>query len=168
MSVDVSEQLAPVEAAWVAVVRAALPADLEGICLAPDDWYQGMDSPSADGRCLAWFDLIADECVVLTVGAYFDGARTTVGRLHNQLFNLESRSRTIPRKMFAGSVTDQAVRACEWLTQIRRRPVERCDWSRTAHEYRFADDGAGLVASGSTAQRQGPPRQVTRITTAVG
>ena len=46
--------------------------------------------------------------------------------------------------------------------------MERWDWSRTAHEYRFADDGAGLVASGSTAQRQGPPRQVTRIVTTVG
>ena len=168
MSVEATEQLAPVEAAWIAVVRAALPADLRGLCLAPDDWYQCMDSPSADGRSLAWVDLIADECVVLTDGAYFDGARTTVGRLHNQLFNLESRSRTILRRTFTGPLTEQAVRACEWLTQIRRRPVERWDWSRTAHEYRFADDGAGLVASGSTAQRQGPPRQVTRIVTTVG
>lgn len=54
------------------------------------------------------------------------------------------------------------------FAQTRRRPVERCDWSRTAREYRFADDGSGLVASGSTSQRQGLPRRVTRIATTVG
>ncbi len=163
-----TKHLAPVEAGWVAILRAALPADLRGLCLAPDDWYRGMDSPSTDGRCLAWFDLVADECVVLTVGAYFNGKRTTVGRLRNPFFNLESRSRAVPRRRFTGSLTEQAVRTCEWFAQIRRRPVERCDWSRTAREYRFADDGSGLVASGSTSQRQGLPRRVTRIATTVG
>ena len=145
-----TKQLVPMEAAWIAVVRAALPADLKGLCLAPDDWYDGMDESSAEGRCLAWFDLVADECVVLTVGAYFDGVRTTVGSLHNQLFSLESNRPTFPPQTFTGSITDQAVKACDLLAAIRRRPVERHDWSRTVHEYRFADDGTGLVASGST------------------
>ena len=163
-----TKQLVPMEAAWIAVVRAALPADLKGLCLAPDDWYDGMDESSAEGRCLAWFDLVADECVVLTVGAYFDGVRTTVGSLHNQLFSLESNRPTSPPQTFTGSITDQAVKACDLLAAIRRRPVERHDWSRTVHEYRFADDGTGLVASGSTAQRRGAPRQVTRIATTLG
>lgn len=163
-----TKQLVPMEAAWIAVVRAALPADLKGLCLAPDDWYDGMDESSAEGRCLAWFDLVADECVVLTVGAYFDGTRTVVGRLHSQFLTLDTHSRRIPQQTIGGPITEQAVKACEWFTRIRRRPVERRDWSSTVHEYRFADDGAGLVASGNTASRRRPPHRVVRVDTRVG
>ena len=126
-----TKQLVPMEAAWIAVVRAALPADLKGLCLAPDDWYDGMDESSAEGRCLAWFDLVADECVVLTVGAYFDGVRTTVGSLHNQLFSLESNRPTFPPQTFTGSITDQAVnstatgRTARLLAHRPRVPVRR-------------------------------------------
>ena len=49
-----TKQLVPMEAAWIAVVRAALPADLKGLCLAPDDWYDGMDeSNRADKPALS-------------------------------------------------------------------------------------------------------------------
>ena len=163
-----TKQLVPMEAAWIAVVRAALPADLKGLCLAPDDWYDGMDESSAEGRCLAWFDLVADECVVLTVGAYFDGTRTVVGRLHSQFLTLDPHGRRIPQQTIGGPITEQAVKACEWFTRIRRRPVERRDWSSTVHEYRFADDGAGLVASGNTASRRRPPHRVVRVDRRVG
>ena len=163
-----TKQLVPMEAAWIAVVRAARPADLKGLCLAPDDWYDGMDESSAEGRCLAWFDLVADECVVLTVGAYFDGTRTVVGRLHSQFLTLDPHGRRIPQQTIGGPITEQAVKACEWFTRIRRRPVERRDWSSTVHEYRFADDGAGLVASGNTASRRRPPHRVVRVDTRVG
>ena len=54
---------------------------------------------------------------------------------------------TFPPQTFTGSITDQAIKACDLLAAIRRRPVERHDWSRTVHEYRFADDGTGLMAS---------------------
>ena len=98
MSIETSEALTPIEAGWIAVMRNVLPADLNGLCLAPDDWYRGMGMPSSGGRCLAWFDLVADECVVLTVGAYFDGTRTVVGRLHSQFLTLDPHGRRIPRR----------------------------------------------------------------------
>ena len=168
MSIETSEALTPIEAGWIAVMRNVLPADLNGLCLAPDDWYRGMGMPSSGGRCLAWFDLVADECVVLTVGAYFDGTRTVVGRLHSQFLTLDTHSRRIPQQTIGGPITEQAVKACEWFTRIRRRPVERRDWSSTVHEYRFADDGAGLVASGHPAARRRPPHRVVRVDTRVG
>ena len=158
MSIETSEALTPIEAGWIAVMRNVLPADLNGLCLAPDDWYRGMGMPSSGGRCLAWFDLVADECVVLTVGAYF----------HSQFLTLDPHGRRIPQQTIGGPITEQAVKACEWFTRIRRRPVERRDWSSTVHEYRFADDGAGLVASGNNASRRRPPQRVVRVDTRVG
>ena len=112
--------------------------------------------------------LVRSECVVLTVGAYFDGTRTVVGRLHSQFLTLDPHGRRIPQQTIGGPITEQAVKACEWFTRIRRRPVERRDWSSTVHEYRFADDGAGLVASGNTASRRRPPHRVVRVDTRVG
>lgn len=164
---DEAAELTPDEASWVRTIRALLSDDLEGLCLAPDDWYQGMDLPSPEGRCLAWFDLVGDQSILLTVGAYFDGVHTVVGDLHNQLFLLTPTSRRARTETFSGPIEEQAARACNWFATVRRRPVERREWSLTVYEYRFADDGTGLSYSRDAGLRQGPPGKVVSIDTEV-
>ncbi|MFD7153581.1 hypothetical protein ACFV9C_03230 [Kribbella sp. NPDC059898] len=125
--------------------------------MAPDDWYDGMEVGAADGRCLAWVDLSAGNSVLLTVGAYYNGTETTVGSLHSQLFDLQRDDVRVPSRTFNGPVSEQVVGVADWLDQLVRRPIRRREWSDTAREYTFADDGTALVSSGSWQDRSGSP-----------
>lgn len=155
--------LSPTEGDFVASFRRRASERGWTPCLAPQDWYDGMDRGDENGRCLAWADVVADNVVLLTVGACFDGRSTRVGELHSQLFTLMPASNRCRGDHFDGSVQDQGRRAADWVHQVLLRPVERHDWSEVAHEYRFADDGTRLVASGPRSGRVGPPRQIRRI-----
>jgi hypothetical protein len=132
-------------------------------CLAPDDWYEGMSLRDEDGRCLAWIDVVADNVVLLTVGACFDGQVTRVGQLDSQLFTLMLGDDRCPPDHFDGSVQDQARLAADWVHRVLLRPVERREWTEFAREWRFADDGTPLVVSGPASERHGPPAQVLGV-----
>ncbi|MGW5366624.1 hypothetical protein [Actinopolymorpha pittospori] len=154
---DALASLTESESKFVVVLRAQMNRHGWVPSTAPDDWYAGMDVESADGRCLAWVDLSADNCVMLTVGAYYNGVVTTVGSLDSQLFDLRRDDPRVPPSTFGGSTSEQAVRAANWLDMLLRRPILRREWSETAREYAFADDGTLLVISGSRLDRSGLP-----------
>ncbi|WP_427886935.1 hypothetical protein ACQHIV_28945 [Kribbella sp. GL6] len=143
------------EAEFVEVVRARTVGWVPST--APEDWYDGMQVGSDDGRCLVWADLIVDNSTLLTVGAYYNGAVTTTGSLHTQLFVLDRDDIRVLPSTFGGPVSEQAAGAADWLDRLVRRPIRRRDWSGTAREYAFADDGTSLVVSGSQRDRSGPP-----------
>lgn len=149
--------LTQAEAAFVGLFRAQLAGRGWVPSMAPDDWYDGMEVGSADGRCLVWVDLSVDDCVVLTAGAYYNGTVTTVGCLHSQRFGLELGDVRVPASKVGGPVSEQVVRVADWLDWLVRRPILRREWSGTVREYSFADDGTGLVVSGSHQDRSGPP-----------
>jgi hypothetical protein len=153
------------ESNYVALLRAPMKRHGWIPSTAPDDWYAGMDVESADGRCLAWVDLSADNCVMLTVGAYYNGVVTTVGSLDSQLFDLHRDDPRLPPSTFGGTISEQAVRVADWFDKLARRPILRRDWSETAREYAFADDGTLLVISGSRLDRSGPPIRETVVGT---
>lgn len=144
------------EARFIELLRARLEGRGWTPSMAPDDWYDGMEVGAGDGRCLVWVDLSADDCVVLTVGAFYNGTVTTVGSLHSQLFELERDDIRLSPSTFGGPVSEQAVCVADWLDQLVRRPIRRREWSDTAREYTFADDGTKLVVSGSPRDRSGP------------
>ncbi|TCM47904.1 hypothetical protein EV648_104299 [Kribbella sp. VKM Ac-2568] len=162
---DCPPSLTESESNYVVLLRAQMKRHGWIPSTAPDDWYAGMDVESADGRCLAWVDLSADNCVMLTVGAYYNGVVTTVGSLHSQLFDLQRDDPRVPPSTFGGTISEQVVRAANWFDKLVRRPILRSDWSATAQEYAFADDGTLLVISGSRLDRSGPPIRETVINT---
>jgi hypothetical protein len=160
---DTDLALSDAEADFVANFRSHASTQGWAPCLAPDDWYQGMSLPDENGRCLAWIDVVADNTVLLTVGACFNGQSTRVGELHSQLFTLSPGHSRCPPAHFDGPVQNQARLAADWVHQVLLRPIERRDWSEIAREWRFADDGTPLVVSGPVSKRHGPPAQVTRV-----
>ena len=134
--------------------------------LAPD-WYLGMEEAEPQGRCMAWYDLVADRYVLLTVGAFYDGEQTVVGSMHCQCMYLQPDDRCCPSQRLQGSLEEQVARARDWLLWMDHRPVDRMEWVGVTTEYRFADDGVGISASGCNALRRLPPRQVVRVPTRV-
>lgn len=159
-------ELTAAEARWVALMRRTMPEELRPMLLAPD-WYQGMEEAEPQGRCMAWYDLVADRYVLLTVGAFYDGEQTVVGSMHCQCMYLQPDDRCCPSQRFQGSLEEQVARACDWLLWVAHRPVDRREWGGVTTEYRFADDGVGISASGCNALRRLPPRQVVRVPTRV-
>ena len=163
---DPAPGLTAAEARWVALMRRTMPEELRPMLLAPD-WYQGMEEPGPQGRCMAWYDLVADRYVLLTVGAFYDGEQTVVGSMHCQCMYLQPDDRCCPSQRFQGSLEEQVARARDWLLWMAHRPVDRMEWGGVTTEYRFADDGVGISASGCNALRRLPPRQVVRVPTRV-
>ena len=161
---DQAPELTAAEARWVALMRRTMPEELRPMLLAPD-WYQGMEEAEPQGRCMAWYDLVADRYVLLTVGAFYDGEQTVVGSMHCQCMYLQPDDRCCPSQRFQGSLEEQVAR--DWLLWMAHRPVDRREWGGVATEYRFADDGVGISASGCNALRRLPPRQVVRVPTRV-
>lgn len=163
---DQAPELTAAEARWVALMRRTMPEELRPMLLAPD-WYQGMEEAEPQGRCMAWYDLVADRYVLLTVGAFYDGEQTVVGSMHCQCMYLQPDDRCCPSQRFQGSLEEQVARARDWLLWMAHRPVDRMEWGGVTTEYRFADDGVGISASGCNALRRLPPRQVVRVPTRV-
>lgn len=163
---DQAPELTAAEARWVALMRRTMPEELRPMLLAPD-WYQGMEEAEPQGRCMAWYDLVADRYVLLTVGAFYDGEQTVVGSMHCQCMYLQPDDRCCPSQRFQGSLEEQVARARDWLLWVAHRPVDRREWGGVTTEYRFADDGVGISASGCNALRRLPPRQVVRVPTRV-
>ena len=163
---DPAPELTAAEARWVALMRRTMPEELRPMLLAPD-WYQGMEEAEPQGRCMAWYDLVADRYVLLTVGAFYDGEQTVVGSMHCQCMYLQPDDRCCPSQRFQGSLEEQVARARDWLLWMAHRPVDRMEWVGVTTEYRFADDGVGISASGCNALRRLPPRQVVRVPTRV-
>lgn len=163
---DQAPELTAAEARWVALMRRTMPEELRPMLLAPD-WYQGMEEAEPQGRCMAWYDLVADRYVLLTVGAFYDGEQTVVGSMHCQCMYLQPDDRCCPSQRFQGSLEEQVARARDWLLWMAHRPVDRREWGGVTTEYRFADDGVGISASGCNALRRLPPRQVVRVPTRV-
>lgn len=161
---DQAPELTAAEARWVALMRRTMPEELRPMLLAPD-WYQGMEEAEPQGRCMAWYDLVADRYVLLTVGAFYDGEQTVVGSMHCQCMYLQPDDRCCPSQRFQGSLEEQVAR--DWLLWMAHRPVDRREWGGVTTEYRFADDGVGISASGCNALRRLPPRQVVRVPTRV-
>lgn len=159
-------ELTAAEARWVALMRRTMPEELRPMLLAPD-WYQGMEEAEPQGRCMAWYDLVADRYVLLTVGAFYDGEQTVVGSMHCQCMYLQPDDRCCPSQRFQGSLEEQVARARDWLLWVAHRPVDRREWGGVTTEYRFADDGVGISASGCNALRRLPPRQVVKVVTRV-
>lgn len=153
--------LSQAEEALVLALRARLTDDGRGICFAPEDWYDGMEVASHDGRCLVWADIVADDVIVRSVGAYFDGRSTIVAGLDVQLFTVDRDDRAIPPEVLDGTMEEQAAAAAQWLVRMLDRPIERREWSPTVRQYRFADDPSPLTASGWPDERSGPPRSIT-------
>lgn len=154
---ETGHALSPTEGDFVASIRRRASERGWTPCLAPQDWYDGMDRRGENGRCLAWTDVVADDVVLITVGACFDGRSTRVGELHSQRFTLMPASNRCRRDHFDGSVQDQGRLAADWVHRVLLRPVERLerhDWSKVAHEYRFADDGTPLADYVTNRQRQ--------------
>ena len=163
---DPAPELTAAEARWVALMRRTMPQELRPMLLAPD-WYQGMEEAEPQGRCMAWYDLVADRYVLLTVGAFYDGEQTVVGSMHCQCMYLQPDDRCCPSQRFQGSLEEQVARARDWLLWMAHRPVDRMEWVGVTTEDRFADDGVGISASGCNALRRLPPRQVVRVPTRV-
>lgn len=155
--------LSEAESAYVAHFRAQVKQFGWVVSKAPDDWYEGMETASANGRCLAWADVCVDDCVLLTVGAYFDGVTTTVGSLDSQTFDLRREDSRLSTTTFSGTLKEQAALAACWIDDVLRRGIRRREWSNTAKEYSFADDGTQLVHSGSRQDRAGRPTRDTVI-----
>lgn len=143
-------RLSAAETEWVQAFAERATAQGWAPEVAPDDWYDGMESAAPEGRCLAWTDVIAEQGAVLTIGAYFDGSATIVGTLDNQLFDLQPGGRHLPaHRLTAGSPGEQAVAAADILHAFLQRPIDRWEWSDDAHQYRFADSGVALVETGA-------------------
>ncbi|GAB2647228.1 hypothetical protein [Kribbella swartbergensis] len=161
---NTAPRLTESESDFVVLLRAEMERQGWTPSTAPDDWYAGMEAESADGRCLAWMELTADNWVILTIGAYYNGVVTTVGSLDSQLFDLRRNDPRVPPSTFGGTISEQAVLAANWLDKLLRRPILRREWSETAREYLFGDDGTLLVMSGSHLDRSGPPNREVVIT----
>ena len=140
---DQAPELTAAEARWVALMRRTMPQELRPMLLAPD-WYQGMEEAEPQGRCMAWYDLVADRYVLLTVGAFYDGEQTVVGSMHCQCMYLQPDDRCCPSQRFQGSLEEQVARARDWLLWMAHRPVDRREWGGVTTEYQFADDGVGI------------------------
>jgi len=155
--VDHNSQLTESERVWVNAFLAEAAAVGIHPEYAPDWWYPHMRERSTRGRCLGWsFVMRRDSPVLLTLGAFFDGTRTTAGILENQGFRLLEEDGRIAVQVFDGPVEEQAARTLRWIVSWLAKPVEYLEWSGQAREWRWSD-GTVLGASGTNDSRKGEP-----------
>ncbi|MFF3634179.1 hypothetical protein [Streptomyces sp. NPDC002250] len=119
------------------------------------------------GVLLAYLDIDAPRhnCIVLTVGVHFDGARARGDKLHNQDFTLPSNPTPLALDV-TGSPLTTANRTADWFEAILRRPIVRNEWLHDgvvyATRYSYADTGTGL--SQGYEPSLAPPGRIKRRT----
>jgi hypothetical protein len=174
---DDEDELDEVQQAVVSVLRARAcaapwPIDPTDACLTLPGWvsypYELTPEENSYGRLVAYTDIVDVEqnCILITVGAHFDGSSVRGDELHNQLFTLPDKPTSLALAA-VGSSEEIADRTADWFETLLRRPIVRHEWLRSggiyARRWLFADTGQGLVEGRVRTGELGAPDRVVHV-----